>query len=281
MAKFCLPKWNSWVTPLVLASIGLHGLVMALPMPDLADIPPVPPELPEPDVIQVVTLPKLAKIDGSPKPPLPEPPPEEPPPVEEPVEELVVADPEILEEIAPEPDDVSDLDNSEWEEDPGGDDADPSNAESESDDAEPTLDQRLASYDSYSNYDGNQVGDGAVTARLSEIIQQGGEWPSPFRELEQGLSAVDVPLQDCLEEPPGKSVSFRVEVGPDGALLADPEPLNSAGYDVLDEKALEIARAADYAAYHPAGETKAYSFAIQIDYEACNVASLTNTEASG
>ncbi|MEO0971410.1 MAG: hypothetical protein AAFX80_24660, partial [Cyanobacteria bacterium J06639_18] len=55
----------------------------------------------------------------------------------------------------------------------------------------------------------------------------------------------------------------------DGALTKEPELLNSAGHEVLDEKALALAETADYGTHHPAGETNAYSFAIQIDYEAC------------
>ncbi len=274
MAKLRLPKLNSWVTTLVLASIGLHGLVLALPMPDLVVETPETPEITDPEVIQVVTLPKLAKAaepSESSEPLLPEPEdplPEEPPFREAPVEEIVLADPEILDEIEPELDDFIE---DEWEQEPDIE-PNPVGVDEELRDEEPielTLDQRMASLDSYSNFDGMRVGDGVAATRLGEISLQGGGWPSPFRELEQGLVAVMVPLQDCLEEPPGTSVSFIVEVGPDGMLTGDPEPLNSAGYEVLDEKALEIARNADYAAYHPAGETKAYSFAIQIEYEAC------------
>ena len=145
----------------------------------------------------------------------------------------------------------------------------------------PTLEQRLASLDSYTNFDGTRLGEIAASGRLGEIAQAGGEWPSPLRSLEQTLSAVDVPLQECLDDPPGTSVSVMVEVGPDGALLGEPELLNSAGYDVLDERVLEIARTADYGAYHAAGKTKTYSYTVQIDYEACNVAALADTEATG
>ena len=98
MAKLYRPKFNSWLTTLVLVSIGLHGLVLALPMPSLeppAEIEAVPDD---PDVIQVVTLPKLATAPESPQPPPPEPLPEPPPPEPPPVDDIVITDPEILEE---------------------------------------------------------------------------------------------------------------------------------------------------------------------------------------
>ncbi|NEQ55785.1 MAG: hypothetical protein F6K11_37740, partial [Leptolyngbya sp. SIO3F4] len=120
--------------------------------------------------------------------------------------------------------------------------------------------------------DGSRVGDGAATSQLGEIVTQTGIFPSPLRELESVLSAIVVPLQNCLDNPPGDSVSVVVQVGPDGALTQDPELLNSSGYEVLDEKALEISREADYGSYHSSGETKAYSFAIKVDYDACNMA---------
>ncbi len=280
MTKFRMPKLNSWVTPLVMVSIGLHGLVLALPMPYLGEKPEEPePELPEPELIQVVTLPKLATAPDSLESPVPEPVeplPVEPPPVEEPVEDIVLANPEILEEIEPEP-----FNDSEWEEDSGIENhqTDLGDAEDEAT-TEPTLDQRLASLDSYSNFDDTRIGDNAALGRLGKIAQQG-VFPTVFDTLERSLSPIAVPLQECLEDPPGESVSVVVEVGPDGTLTGEPELLNSAGYDVLDEKVLVIAREVDYAAYHSAGESKMYSFAIQIDYEACNVAGLTNAKTSG
>ncbi|ESA34142.1 hypothetical protein N836_18005 [Leptolyngbya sp. Heron Island J] len=264
-----------------MVSIGLHGLVLALPMPNLVEEKNEPPEPSEPEVIQVVTLPKLATAPDSLQSPVPEPAeplPVEPPTVEEAVEDIVIADPEILDELEPEPEP---LDDSEWEDNSGIENhqTDLGNGEDEAT-SEPTLDQRLASLDSYSNFDGTRVGDTVALSRLGEISQQGG-LPSRLRDLERALSPVTVPLQECLDEAPGDSVSVMVEVGPDGMLSGDPELLNSSGYDVLDEKVLATLREANYAAYHSAGESKLYSFAIQIDYAACNVAGLANTKTSG
>ncbi|MEM1252390.1 MAG: energy transducer TonB [Cyanobacteria bacterium P01_H01_bin.21] len=281
MAKFNLSKLNRWVTPLVLVSIGLHGLVLALPMPSLE----TPLELPEPsetETIQVVTLPKLARSSETSNPPMPEQPelpPEDPPFVEAPVEEFVLADPELIDELE-QPDEWVEEEEDYSESGPETDGADMGADEEVETDA-PTLEQRLASLDSYTNFDGTRLGEIAASGRLSEIAQAGGEWPSPLRSLEQALSTVDMPLQECLDDPPGTSVSVMVEVGPEGALIGEPELLNSAGYDVLDERVLEIARTADYDAYHQAGKTKTYSYTVQIDYEACNVADLADTETTG
>ncbi|MGD1953179.1 MAG: hypothetical protein ACFB14_26565 [Leptolyngbyaceae cyanobacterium] len=278
MAKFHLSKLNSWVTPLVLASIGLHGLVLALPMPSL-DTPPEPPETSETEMIQVVTLPKLARSPETSKPPLPqqpELPPEEPFPT---AEEFVLADPERLDELE-QPDEWQEEEEDYSESELETDGAD-MGTEAEGETDAPTLDQRLASLDSYTNFDSTRLGDNAATSRLGEIAQAGGEWPSPLRQLEQTLSAVDVPLQECLDDPPGTSVSVMVEVGPDGALIGEPELLNSTGYNVLDEKVSEIARTADYGTYQAADKTKTYSYTVQIDYEACNVAGLADTETTG
>ena len=278
MAKFHLSKLNSWVTPLVLASIGLHGLVLALPMPSL-DTPPEPPETSETEMIQVVTLPKLARSPETSKPPLPqqpELPPEEPFPT---AEEFVLADPERLDELE-QPDEWQEEEEDYSESELETDGAD-MGTEAEGETDAPTLDQRLASLDSYTNFDSTRLGDNAATSSLGEIAQAGGELPSPLRQLEQTLSAVDVPLQECLDDPPGTSVSVMVEVGPDGALIGEPELLNSTGYNVLDEKVSEIARTADYGTYQAADKTKTYSYTVQIDYEACNVAGLADTETTG
>ncbi len=266
MTQFRVSKLNSWVTSLVMVSIGLHGLVLALPLPDLVEEKTETPDPSETEVIQVVTLPKLATAPESLQSPVPDPvePPLEPPAVEEPVEDIVLTAPEILEETEPEP-----VEDSEWEENSGIEDyqSDLGNAEDEATN-EPTLEQRLATLDSYHNFDNTRVGDNAALGRLGAIAQQKG-FPTIFDDLEQSLSPITVPLQDCLDNPPGESVSVVVEIGPDGTLMGEPELLNSSGYDVLDEKVLVTAREANYAAYHSTGESKLYSFAIQIAYEDC------------
>ncbi|MBT9312832.1 energy transducer TonB [Leptothoe kymatousa] len=276
MAKSYLSKLNRWLTPLVLTSIGLHGLVLALPMPRLVEEEPEKTELVEPKVIQVVTLPKLA-TGPSDALPLPEPPEEAPlelppegPPTEVAiVEEIIVTEPEILEYLEPEP---------ETEPEPAVGQL-PEEDNTLPPPEPPTLDDRIATRDSYSNFDGTRMGNGVTTNRLTEIFQQTGSFPLPLRALEGTLSSIVVPLQDCLPDQPGDAVSVMVNVDADGALMGDPQLLNSTGYEVLDAKALEMAQAADYAPHHTPGEPKGYTFNIKVDYEACNVAALLRYRA--
>ncbi|MEA5464029.1 hypothetical protein [Leptothoe sp. PORK10 BA2] len=285
MAKFHRPKLNNWLLTLVLASIGLHGLVLALPMPDLAEVPPETEELADSEIIQVVTLPKLATGPEVVAQPLPPKPPEKPLPRTEPGVDIVITDPEILEEIEPELVEVEDdFDNGELENEfnhdteNGGDIPD----EGEEDPRELTLAQRLASRDSYQNFNGAKVGnDYASNELLNRSLKPGGTWPTPLHALARELPPIVVPLQDCLEDKPGDSITVVVRIGPDAQIIGAPEAINSTGYEVLDEKALQIAREADYGPHHDAGETKDYAFAIKVDYEACNVAFyLANPQAA-
>ena len=278
MAKLYRPKFNSWLTTLILVSIGLHGLVLALPMPSLVEPTPEIEAVPdEPEVIQVVTLPKTVTEPKSAEPPPPEPLPEPPP------EEIAITDPEILEEIQEEPEEPEAEPDSQGG--PNPDEDDPEDDEDNSDDEpEPTLDQRMANAENYSRFDGDRVGDDVVTNRLREITMQTSVLPSLLKSLQAELPAIVVPLQDCLPNPPGRSVSVMARVDAAGALEGTPELLNSTGYEVLDEKAMEIASQASYVQHHSLGESKTYSFRIEVDYRACdtalNLIDLTNTQTA-
>ena len=262
MAKFHLPKLNSWVTSLVLASIGLHGLVLALPVPDLADPPPEPLEMADPEVIQVVTLPKLTRGAESLEPSLPEPP-TEPPPVEEP-DELVLLEPELLDEIEP-----GELD--EWDETPavenqpaGGEPGDLEDGST----AAPTLDQQLANIDSYGDYDGEQAGDVYASGKFNRWFNQNLAHAPQELDLDPPLT-LPVPVSQCLDHKP-KDIGIGVVVAADGSLVNDPAPLGSSGYGVLDKKAIELAREATYP---PSAKTEAYWIKVQIeDYTLCPTA---------
>ncbi|MEO0349047.1 MAG: hypothetical protein AAF282_03240 [Cyanobacteria bacterium P01_A01_bin.15] len=262
MAKFHLPKLNSWVTSLVLASIGLHGLVLALPVPDLADLPPEPLEMADPEVIQVVTLPKLTRGAESLAPSLPEPP-TEPPPVEEP-DELVLLEPELLDEIEP-----GELD--EWDETPavenqpaGGESGDLEDGST----AAPTLDQQLANIDSYGDYDGEQAGDVYASGKFNRWFNQNLAHAPQELDLDPPLT-LPVPVSQCLDHKP-KDIGIGVVVAADGSLVNDPAPLGSSGYGVLDKKAIELAREATYP---PSAKTEAYWIKVQIeDYTLCPTA---------
>ncbi len=98
------PKYLRWLTPLLLVSIGLHGLGLLIPVPE----PPEPPEITESEAIEsisVSTLPPTLESkelsDFVPPPDLP--PPDLPPPAEPLlIEEPPLTAPELLEEPFPE-----------------------------------------------------------------------------------------------------------------------------------------------------------------------------------
>ncbi len=97
-----LPKKNNWrklplqISPILIVSIGLHGLALLIPVPDKA--PPAEPEIEMPDPISVTELPKVTR----PKPTAPPesifaPPPvvaPAPAPVEPPPPQIIVVEAE-------------------------------------------------------------------------------------------------------------------------------------------------------------------------------------------
>lgn len=285
MAKFHLPKLNSWVTTLVLASIGLHGLVLALPMPSLVEQPPEVTEVPDPEVIQVVTLPKLVTAPESLEPPLPEIE-EEPPPEKEPEEvldeELVLVDPDVLDEVLPEPEE--ELTSVEPTTSLPGEtlpDTDPNQTE---------LDKQLEKRESYSTLNNEKTGadfrEGGSNFSGALVGWMGKKAVSnPDIFLTDHLEPIEAVLQpvnslSCLkdasgvEQPPSDFVSIAVEVSStDGSLVLNPDSpyaLNSSGYEILDKKALEIAKDADYSPYYdPNNPAPGYWFNVQVDYDFC------------
>ncbi|MEM9805286.1 MAG: energy transducer TonB [Cyanobacteria bacterium P01_D01_bin.56] len=279
MAKSRLPKLNSWVTLLVLASIGLHGLVLALPMPGLVEEEPEKTEYLDPDAIQVVSLPKLATgSEESEELPLPEPPEEEPElPEEEPeqlIEEPIVTDPEILEDLAPEP--KQDPDPEEPKEPARPEDEPENNPE------ETELDKALKQRENYGNFDGEKAGtdyrDGGTAFKgeltgwmFDRISSNANIFKTDY------LAAIEAELPTvkslkCLDEAPSEFVSVIVQVSEsDGSLVEDaesPYALNSTGHKILDDKALEIATKADYSPYFNAAEpAPGYWFNIRVEYD--------------
>lgn len=276
MAKSRLPKLNSWVTLLVLASVGLHGLVLALPMPGLVEEEPEKTEYLDPDAIQVVSLPKLATgSEESEELPLPEPPEEEPElPEEEPeqlIEEPIVTDPENLEDLAPEP-----QQDPEPEESTGNAE---SGDEPETNPNETELDKALKNRENYNDFNSEKTGDDyrGGTLFLGELIGWMGKRSKSSIRTTDHLPAIEAVLPQvqslkCLDSPPTEFVSVAVEVSEtDGSLVADaesPYALNSTGHKILDDKALEIATKADYSPYFNAAEpAPGYWFNIRVEYD--------------
>ncbi|MEO0395366.1 MAG: hypothetical protein AAF243_05170 [Cyanobacteria bacterium P01_A01_bin.137] len=278
MAKFHRPKLNNWLSTLVLASLGLHGLVLALPMPDLAEPPPEPPELSDPDVIQVVTLPKLATAPESPESPLPPPPEEEEePPPPSPEEEIVITDPEILAEVTPDiPDEIPPEDNEpEPPTTPSGD------GESGDTTGQSELDKQLKERTNYSNFSQEKAGDsyreggnnfnGAISEWMGRKIASD---PNAYKTTRlESIEAELPPVESlaCLGNPPSGWVSVIVQVSAtDGSLIGQPELLNSSGYEILDKKALEIAANANHSTYYnPDDPAPGYWFNVRVNYDPC------------
>ena len=276
MAKFHRPKLNNWLSTLVLASIGLHGLVLALPMPDLAEPLPEPPELSDPDAIQVVILPKLATAPESPESPLPPPQEEEPPP-EPPIEEIVITDPEILAEVTPDIPDEIPADEKEPEQSPppsGDGDTDDTTGQSE-------LDKQLKERANYSNFSQEKAGDtyreggndfnGAIAEWMGRKIASD---PNVYKTTRLETIEAELPPVEslaCLSDPPSSWVSVIVQVSPtDGSLVGPPELLNSSGYEILDKKVLEIAAEANHSNYYDAANpASGYWFNVRVDYDPC------------
>ncbi|MEM7064864.1 MAG: hypothetical protein AAF572_17110 [Cyanobacteria bacterium P01_B01_bin.77] len=277
MAKFHLNQLNNWVTPLIMVSIGLHGLVLALPMPDLAKPPESEPELTESDVIQVVSLPKLAKGDEPTEPQLPKPE-EEPPPLEEPgevlLEERVLSDLDVLDEVEPEPE--KEQEPEEPKEEAGTTnpiDEPPANP------SETELDKKLKNRENYTGFNDALMGEeyqeggsqfkGNMTAWVLGKSLDFEQFPIHLEAIEAYLPSV--PALACLDDAPGDSVSVVVQVSlVDGTLVGEPETLNSAGYMILNQKALEIAKKIDYSPYYnPDDPAAGYWFNVPVNYDPC------------
>ncbi|MEM6255572.1 MAG: energy transducer TonB [Cyanobacteria bacterium P01_D01_bin.156] len=272
MAKVHLPKLNSWLVSLVLVSIGLHGLVLALPMPSSEESEPEKTEHLEPDVIQVVTLPKLATGPAeSEEPSLPDPPEEEQ--LEEPealLEEPVVTDPHILDNVEPpESESLKDIEE-------------PKNPEHPDEGEEPEPEQEWQKAENYIDFNPEKTGDDYRQGG-SQFNGELSEWMGKRFTSNQNIVKTDhsaaiesdvppIPSLKCLDQPPSKFVSVIVEVSEaDGRLVEDaesPYALNSTGHHVLDKQALEIAKSIDYQAYfNPDEPAPGYWFNIPVDYD--------------
>ena len=270
MTKLRLPNLNSWVTTLILVSIGLHGLVLALPMPSLIEEKAEPPDPPDPDVIQVVTLPKLAKAPDSSEPPLPDPPeplPEEVPFLEEPVEDVVLAEPEILDEIEPELfEDEIEPEDSPAVDEGGLEEQSPETPLGETEDGE-----------KYGEYNGEQVDQFDFTISAAWEPQVRAEFPISDDETVGFLKNKDLEISlqpfrpsTCLPDDPSGEVTVGIVLDAEDDLLGDPTLLSHTGYPDLDDEIIEFARTINYLQKQSPGVIKPYWLSLQIEYEPCD-----------
>lgn len=255
-------KGKRWLQPLLLLfAIALHGLVLTLPMPDLtkkeAPEEPTPKEItPRPEAIKVARLPRV-KPDEKPVPPIEEQPVQPAQPEPEPDPEPEPPAPESKpapEPPAPTPDSLP-------EPDPPTTPAPP-----------PSLDERLQDFGSYmyapEGTDFVSFGS-QQNLWLEQLRDKGrqnlpdvGSFASPLRLNDDPLE-VDYPLDECLDPEP-QDPSFGVMLTDAGDLLEDPFLLQSSGYSVLDDKALEEVNLAFLP--NPDNLEKPFTVSVKINY---------------
>ncbi|MEL6813293.1 MAG: hypothetical protein AAFP03_00605 [Cyanobacteria bacterium J06598_3] len=101
-----------WLSPLLLVSLGLHGVGLLIPMPDLTPEALEDPEVELPDPIQVTELPLKLEPEPEPEPEpvfIPPPPPVVIPPPVTPPPVVEAAPPPVVEPLPPEPDPLPEL----------------------------------------------------------------------------------------------------------------------------------------------------------------------------
>lgn len=260
---------------LALISLGLHGVLLGFPVPESgAAAPEVATDLDEPvEVIDVVRLPAppegvtpqvRASESTAPPPAAPT----------QPVAQPIVSAPQAPSPApanpapaAPEP-------------------VPPAPAALEPLPAEPppqTLDDRLRDPESYAF---NQQAKSLIADEVTFHIVVVSDWleaegagianddllPIPGEKLPP--LQVAYPIDRCLTPPPAEGV-IGVIVGADGQRLEAPVLLDSTGYSVLDDKAMEMAMERAFPA-QPAGSPlpnpRGYWLPVQVQYDAegCN-----------
>ncbi|MEO1590831.1 MAG: hypothetical protein AAFU71_06025 [Cyanobacteria bacterium J06632_22] len=243
---------SRWFWPLVVLSVGLHGGLLLVPMPDI-EKPEAVVEEEDSEVIEVVTLPDVAPLPAAADieaPPAVAPPPPEPVAPEPAASELVVPSPVIepavepygVEPLTPEPP-IAESDPAPAVTDPGP----------------PTLAQRLADPDQYVSYAKTDTEENFYRSVSTDwygvVFSAYGSIPGKYNP--DPSIVVETPL--CPTPLPPSEVEVGVVVNPDGSLEGEPVTLRSTGYDVLNEQVLELVKAH---AYPATGAVAAYEVKI-------------------
>ena len=258
--------------PLVVLSIGLHALLLRVPMPDVEKAEVVEPD--EPEVIEVVKLPEVASLPAAadieaPPAVTPAPPPQPvtPPPVQPqpgvapaPVIETPVAEtPAPEEQIDPETE-------PETETEPEPETAPEPEIEPETAPEPPTLVQRLADPEEYVSYAKTATEENAYrrasTDWYGEVFMAHSLIPGKHNP--DPPIVLDAPL--CPTPLPATEVEVGVVVNADGGLEGEPVTLRSTGYDVLNEQVLVLAKEQ---AYPATGAIAAYEVKVLVTVD-CN-----------
>ncbi|PZV04373.1 MAG: hypothetical protein DCF32_12550 [Leptolyngbya sp.] len=252
-------------------SIGLHGVLLAWPMPESSpEAPESLPEATEPTAVGVLRLPLAAEpaaetfaaapVPQPPQAPAPKEPPAvraappvSPPPVTVPEAKPAEATPPApsadvaLEPVPPEP-------------------------------LPATLDARLRDPEQYQF---NALAKSLTSNEQSFYFNELSNW---LDEASQGLSSDEIPelggklapirvtypITTCLVPPPAEGVVVVI-VGPTGELVENPELLDSTGYTVLDEKALELVSQQRFEPQtDPRPNPRAHWLPVQVEYDGAN-----------
>lgn len=265
----------------LLVSLGLHGLLLCIPISEPDQAPPVA----DPERLQVVSLPPVAE-QPVPAPEIPtapegaraaEPMPRPASPATR-ADYLLAVPAEPAAEPAAQPPVISRDEPSPPADSDGPAPAAPADADIDADtdadsptmpppentsEDEPSLDERLANLDSYNDFQPPTDAQGATAALVEWVSANPQEFPEPLRDLKPILP---VPLSTCLAQQPAENISVVVSVTPEGDLATEPTLLGTTGYSILDKKALQIARETDYPT---PSRAKAYSMEIKVENSAC------------
>ncbi|WP_346290163.1 hypothetical protein [Sphaerothrix gracilis] len=261
-------RWQSlslFLRPMLLLSLGLHGLLLALPMP--AEKAEIPVPEPDPETISVTRLPAASSLADSPAPspqPAPPPPPAAKPapppppaatapkPTEPPVPPRVEPEvPEVTQETTDNTDATTDTSNPD---------------DSAATTADLSLEDKLQDADFY-NYSEAVTTDSEAVNVLSIWIE---DLISRYSAIQPWPDRLSEPLifpyalETCLTPEPVLA-SVGVVIKPTGELAEEPTLLKSTGYDILNQKALAEAKERSF----PTGDAvKAYSLEVQVQYDA-------------
>ncbi len=265
-------RWGGGM--LVLLSLGLHGVVLSMPVTDRS---PDAESLPEEshtatdviDVVQLPATPEAATPEPEPEPmlavaPTPAPPPQvsqptaPPTPTQAPAPAAAPPTPEESEALAPA--------------------APPEPTPQPS--APLTTAERLRTPSEYEYVNRNKslTADNfrrftfdVVPGWIEAVSQDLGPDVTPELGKEQSPLSIQYPLTTCLPDPPAEGL-VGVIVNADGSLMQTPELLDSTNYPVLDDYALEQAAQQSFEP-HTSSEPRAHWLPVKVIYDEANCTS--------
>lgn len=241
---------------MVIASVGLHALLLFAPMPSQPDSE----ELAEPPAEALDTI-QVARVAPPPNPVSVTPPADKPVNAEPPPQAKTNTPAQSEPRRAPEPKPDQPATEEPSTEPPSNPDqpstSTPAPTPIPVPTPAPTLEQRLLDRKNYT-YDGSKTGQIVAASNFNDFYMRHGAFPA------QKEIPVEYPLPDCLDTPPLDG-SIGVVIDANGVLKDEPEILGSTGYGILDDKAIADIKAWPF---NPA-EGQVYTFRVRVNYDAC------------